>query len=83
MTPQTIRKDLNDLCDRASADPHPWRCAVPIRASRIWNMRRGARLRAGKGRDRRRRRSLIPDKASLFINIGTTTEAVSKAPARP
>ena len=26
---------------------------------------------------------LIPDNASLFINIGTTTEAVSKALARP
>ena len=22
---QTIRKDLNDLCDHRVADPHPWR----------------------------------------------------------
>ena len=43
-------------------------------------MRRGARSRpTRRRRSAGRRRALIPDNASLFINIGTTTEAVSKA----
>ncbi|MGH1560745.1 DeoR/GlpR family DNA-binding transcription regulator [Caulobacter segnis] len=33
----------------------------------------------GEGGDRRRRRGPDPEKASLFINIGTTTEEVAKA----
>ena len=31
VTPQTIRKDLNDLCDQRLLYPHPWRGAVPVR----------------------------------------------------
>ncbi len=81
ITPQTIRKDLNDLMRQRAADPHPWRRALSVAASRTCNMRHAAQDR----RRRRRRRSavaaaeLIPDNASLFINIGTTTEAVGQA----
>ena len=43
-------------------------------------MKRGARsLWMKSGRSARRPARLIPDRASLFVNIGTTTEAVSDA----
>ena len=79
VTPQTIRKDLNELCDSGcSSASMAARCSRP--ASKTWNTRRAARSRpTRRRRSARRRRALIPDNASLFINIGTTTEAVSKA----
>jgi hypothetical protein len=45
-------------------------------------MRRGADRGAGKGGDRPAVAALIPNNASLFINIGTTTEAVGAGFAR-
>ncbi len=79
VTPQTIRKDLNDLCEQRLL-------------SRIHG---GAKLPSGVAnfeyQDRRRiaalektaigkaAAALIPNHSSLFINIGTTTEAVSEA----
>lgn len=79
VTPQTIRKDLNELCERRLL-------------SRIHG---GAVLSSGVenvGYDARRliaqdekqaighaAAGLVPNNASLFINIGTTTEAVAQA----
>ena len=79
VTPQTIRKDLNDLCERRlllrmhGGALHP---------SGVENMEYEARRKiaaAEKAAIGRAAARLIPDKASLFINIGTTTEAVSTA----
>ena len=79
VTPQTIRKDLNDLCDGSC-----WRAPMAARccrrASRTSPMRRGASLRPSeKALIGRQRRRLIPNNCSLFINIGTTTEEVARA----
>ena len=79
VTPQTIRKDLNELCD----------------AKALSRVHGGAVLSSGVanvGYEQRRdiapeEKQLIgqlcaqeiPDNASLFINIGTTTEAVARA----
>ena len=53
------------------------RCWPP--ASRTWPMRRAGAHRAGReGRHRARGGALIPNNASLFINIGTTTEEVAR-----
>ena len=79
VTPQTIRKDLNDLCDQRLLTRIHGGALFP---SGIENMEYEARRKIaadekeaiGKAAAR-----LIPDNASLFINIGTTTEAVSKA----
>ena len=79
VTPQTIRKDLNDLCDQRLLSRIHGGALFP---SGIENMEYEARRKIaadekeaiGKAAAR-----LIPDNASLFINIGTTTEAVSKA----
>jgi len=79
VTPQTIRKDLNDLCEQRLLTRIHGGALFP---SGIENMEYEARRKiAADEKDAigRAAAKLIPDNASLFINIGTTTEAVSKA----
>lgn len=79
VTPQTIRKDLNDLCgQRLLTRVH----GGALSPSGTENMEYEARRRIAadeKAAIGRAAARLIPPGASLFINIGTTTEAVSKA----
>lgn len=79
VTPQTIRKDLNDLCDRGLLQ-RVHGGAVP--SSGISNLGYEARRRQAAEEKRRigaKAASLIPDNCSLLINIGTTTEQVALA----
>ena len=79
VTPQTIRKDLNDMCDQRLLTRIHGGALFP---SGIENMEYEARRKiASDEKDAigKAAAKLIPDNASLFINIGTTTEAVSKA----
>ena len=79
VTPQTIRKDLNDLCEQRLLSRIHGGALLP---SGIENMEYEARRKIAaeeKEAIGRAAARLIPDKASLFINIGTTTEAVSNA----
>ncbi|MEI5679620.1 MULTISPECIES: DeoR/GlpR family DNA-binding transcription regulator [unclassified Mesorhizobium] len=79
VTPQTIRKDLNDLCEQRLLSRIHGGALFP---SGIENMEYEARRKiAAEEKDAigRAAAKLIPDNASLFINIGTTTEAVSQA----
>lgn len=79
VTPQTIRKDLNDLCDQRLLTRIHGGALFP---SGIENLEYEARRKiAADEKDAigTEAAKLIPDGASLFINIGTTTEAVSKA----
>jgi len=79
VTPQTIRKDLNDLCDQRLLSRIHGGALFP---SGIENLEYESRRKiASDEKDAigRAAARLIPDNASLFINIGTTTEAVSKA----
>lgn len=79
VTPQTIRRDLNFLCDNALLRRHHGGAALP---SSVENVSYDARQIMNHGGKRSLARDLaefIPDKASLFINIGTTTEEVAKA----
>ena len=79
VTPQTIRKDLNDLCEQRLLSRVHGGALFP---SGIENMEYEARRKiAADEKDAigRAAARLIPDNASLFINIGTTTEAVSTA----
>lgn len=79
VTPQTIRKDLNDLCEA--------RLLSRIHGGAIFprgneNMEYEARRQiaaAEKAAIGRATAELIPENASLFINIGTTTEAVGES----
>ena len=76
---QTIRKDLNDLCDqRLLARVH----GGAVLSSGVENVGYDARRAIAadeKAAIGRAVADLIPDRASLFINIGTTTEAVAHA----
>ena len=79
VSPQTIRKDLNDLCGRRLLTRIHGGAVHPSgRENLEYEARRriAAVEKAAIGRAAAR---IIPDRASLFINIGTTTEAVSDA----
>ena len=78
VTPQTIRKDLNDLCgQRMLARTH----GGAILSSGVENVAYDARrilAKVEKERIGRHAATLIPDNSSLFVNIGTTTEEVAR-----
>jgi DeoR family glycerol-3-phosphate regulon repressor len=78
VTPQTIRKDLNELCDqRILTRTH----GGAILASGVENVAYEARRKMAEAEKQRiaaRAASLIPNHSSLFINIGTTTEEVAR-----
>ena len=79
VTPQTIRKDLNLLCDRGALKRTHGGAMHP---SGVENVEYEARRQIATDEKQaigRAAAALIPDNASLFINIGTTTEAVSQA----
>jgi DeoR family glycerol-3-phosphate regulon repressor len=77
VTPQTIRKDLNDLCNqRILSRTH----GGAILSSGVENVAYDARrdlAHTEKERIGERAATLIPNDTSLFVNIGTTTEAVA------
>ncbi len=79
VTPQTIRKDLNELCDgRLLARTH----GGAMLTSGVENMAYDSRRQIAAVEKRMiglRAAQLIPNDCSLFINIGTTTEEVARA----
>jgi DeoR family glycerol-3-phosphate regulon repressor len=79
VTPQTIRKDLNDLCERGVLQRFH---GGAILASGTANLGYEARRKLATDAKRRiglKAAALIPDSSSLLINIGTTTEQVAAA----
>jgi DeoR family glycerol-3-phosphate regulon repressor len=79
VTPQTIRKDLNDLCDSGLLQRFH---GGAVLASGVANFGYEARRKLATDEKRRiglKAASLIPDNSSLLINIGTTTEQVATA----
>jgi len=76
---QTIRKDLNQLCEQRLLSRVHGGATLP---SGVENLEYEARRRMGASAKEaigKAAAALIPNDASLFINIGTTTEAVSQA----
>ena len=79
VTPQTIRRDLSELCDRGMLTRvHGGAMLRSGFANLGYEARRGM-LAEEKEKIGRLCADAIPDNASLFINIGTTTEAVARA----
>ncbi|MEM8813757.1 MAG: DeoR/GlpR family DNA-binding transcription regulator [Pseudomonadota bacterium] len=79
MTPQTIRRDLNDLCDRGLLRRVHGGATYP---TSITNVAYGSRQNMAFDAKRRiaaRAAALIPDRSSIMLNIGTTTEEVARA----
>jgi DeoR family transcriptional regulator, glycerol-3-phosphate regulon repressor len=79
VTPQTIRKDLNVLCDRGALKRTHGGAMHPSGVENVEYEARRQMAPAEKRAIGKAAAALIPDHASLFINIGTTTEAVSQA----
>jgi DeoR family transcriptional regulator, glycerol-3-phosphate regulon repressor len=79
VSPQTIRKDLNDLCEQRLLTRFHGGAIV---ASGVENVAYEARRSIAEAEKRAigdAAAALIPDGSSLFINIGTTTEEVARA----
>ena len=76
---QTIRRDLRQLCAAGALERVHGGAVLPSGVSNIGYGDRRASNREAKIRIARRAAQLIPDNASLFLNIGTTTEAVAHA----
>ncbi|MEX0921757.1 MAG: DeoR/GlpR family DNA-binding transcription regulator [Rhodovibrionaceae bacterium] len=79
VTPQTIRKDLNDLCEAGLLQRFH---GGAVLSSGVANFGYEARREFATEEKRLiglRAAALIPDNCSLLINIGTTTEQVAMA----
>ncbi len=79
VTPQTIRRDLNELSERGLLTRFHGGAG---QAKSIENQPYADRQRSGVQAKRKIAEltaSLVPNGASLFLNIGTTTEAVAQA----
>ena len=79
VSPQTIRKDLNDLCDKRLLSRIHGGALFPSGIENVEYEERRKIASDEKEAIGRAAARIIPDNASLFVNIGTTTEAVSSA----
>ncbi len=76
---QTLRRDLRELCETGVLDRVHGGAVLPSGVLNIGYGDRRSLNREAKEKIGKRVASLIPDHASLFLNIGTTTEAVARA----
>jgi DeoR family transcriptional regulator, glycerol-3-phosphate regulon repressor len=79
VSPQTIRKDLNDLCDRRLLSRIHGGAIVSSGVENVAYQARRLIAQAEKRAIGSAAARLLPNDASLFINIGTTTEEVARA----
>jgi DeoR family glycerol-3-phosphate regulon repressor len=76
---QTIRRDLRQLSDAGLLERVHGGAVLPSGTRNIGYDDRRALNREAKARIAAKAALLIPDNASLFLNIGTTTEALARA----
>ncbi len=79
VTPQTIRRDINRLCEAGLMRRYHGGAGLASSIENVDYSSRQVLNHDAKIRIAQKVVELIPDKASLFINIGTTTEEVAKA----
>jgi len=79
VTVQTIRRDLREICAAGLLERVHGGAVLSSGVRNIAYDDRRALSRDAKQRIAKRTAQLIPDNASLFLNIGTTTEAVAHA----
>jgi DeoR family glycerol-3-phosphate regulon repressor len=78
VTPQTIRRDINDLSREGLLQRYHGGAGLPSSVENVAYQTRKVLLQDEKRRIAREAAQHVPDGASLFINIGTTTEAVAE-----
>lgn len=79
VTPQTIRRDLNELCDNGRLVRIHGGALWPTTNENLQYEKRRMIAADSKASIGRMAAALIPDNSSMFINIGTTTEAVARS----
>ena len=79
VTVQTIRRDLGDLAAQGALTRVHGGAVLPSGVANIGYGDRRALAADAKEAIGRACATLIPDRASVFLNIGTTTEAVARA----
>lgn len=79
VTPQTIRRDINELCAQGLLRRYHGGAGLPSSVENLAYPQRQVLHLEEKRRIARAVADAVPDGASLFINIGTTTEEVAKA----
>ena len=79
VTPQTIRRDINQLCLEGLLRRYHGGAGLPSSVENVAYKTRQVTCLEEKRRIAKAVAKKIPDQASLFINIGTTTEEVAKA----
>jgi DeoR family glycerol-3-phosphate regulon repressor len=78
VTPQTIRRDLNQLYDQNLLQRVHGGAVVKDNVENLGYGARKTLMAEEKYNIARRTAELLPDNSSLFINIGTTTEGVAE-----
>ncbi|MFZ1387879.1 MAG: DeoR family transcriptional regulator [Thiolinea sp.] len=79
VTPQTIRKDLNELCEAGMLARVHGGALLPSGVSNVGYEQRRNMASEEKRQIGQLCAAQIPNNSSLFINLGTTTEAVAQA----
>lgn len=79
VTPQTIRRDINQLAEQNLLRRYHGGAAWDSSIENTAYNTRADQMRDEKTRIAEAIASHVPDNASLFINIGTTTEAIARA----
>ena len=79
VTPQTVRRDINQLCERELLRRYHGGAGLPSSVENVAYKTRQILFHEEKRRIAQLAARHIPDGASLFINIGTTTEEVAVA----
>ncbi|MGA6925965.1 MAG: DeoR/GlpR family transcriptional regulator [Desulfosarcina sp.] len=79
VTPQTIRRDINTLSEKGQLCRYHGGAAMPTSTENVAYTERKVLCFREKQKIAQLLAQHIPDNASLFINIGTTTEAIAHA----
>ena len=79
VTPQTIRRDINTLCEEGSINRYHGGAGVASSTENVAYTQRKVLCLREKQQIAAMVADKIPNNASLFINIGTTTEEIAKA----
>jgi DeoR family glycerol-3-phosphate regulon repressor len=79
VTTQTIRRDINQLCEQALLRRYHGGAGLPSSVENLAYTARQVLCLEEKRRIAALLARHIPDQASLFLNIGTTTEEVARA----